>query len=527
MLQRPIKPATRRIRSGKGMNLLMTTESLAISYTALAVLIFIFLLLALRTRQHREGNVYFVFLCLSFLLWLVCMVLFYMVPDERLALLFHELRFSGVAFVAVFFYLFVLKSLKYDNRTTIRLVLYLSIVPLITTLICLTEPYHTFMRAQLSLIIVNGYRTIDYEYGFWFWVHLFYCYVLLLFASIELIQNHIVRRAGFRQPTFLMLLAVIFTVAFNILYVLQLWTHPFDITTAGVLFSILFFYWSLFRYEERDYVLAARHQIFNALPQLLIILNSNRLIVDYNAKAEAVFQNLASALSQNFDIFLEDWLAQRTGRRTNLDDESYLFFQEDKITHCFHITERTLSAMGRILYGYIVILCDASAMHQMLENVRLQANHDTLTGMNNRRAFYTKSSEIDEEAALGTALIIADIDRLKYINDTWGHAQGDRILCAAAQIVMSVTPPEALAARVGGDEFAILFPQMSFEGLLKVAAAIEEQCRQIFLPDGSAFTMSLGCAQKTSPSQKVSHLLEEADFNMYLQKRNRTPYFFG
>ncbi len=102
-------------------------------------------------------------------------------------------------------------------------------------------------------------------------------------------------------------------------------------------------------------------------------------------------------------------------------------------------------------------------LREEVEQARRDALVDALTGLANRRAFDRKMAaliaglEVDA-AAPRPCLLIGDIDNFKRINDRYGHQFGDQVLRGLAEVIRTLTPTSALAARVGGEEFALLLP---------------------------------------------------------------------
>ncbi|MCM0753245.1 hypothetical protein DEA98_25955 [Brucella pseudogrignonensis] len=86
---------------------------------------------------------------------------------------------------------------------------------------------------------------------------------------------------------------------------------------------------------------------------------------------------------------------------------------------------------------------------------------DELTGVANRRAFY-RLLTLEEQRALASnttfSVIVTDLDQFKAINDTYGHAEGDRVLIEFSRLVADMVGPRDLVARLGGDEFGIVLP---------------------------------------------------------------------
>lgn len=157
------------------------------------------------------------------------------------------------------------------------------------------------------------------------------------------------------------------------------------------------------------------------------------------------------------------------------------------------------------------------------DNHRL-ANEDALTGLPNRRAFMAAAHDLQARAAAGQGLLvcaIADIDNFKRLNDSFGHDAGDAVLRRTGELLRAVVPPRAMAARLGGEEFAIagLFAHEGearavFAGVVRAVAraACEFEGQRLQV------TISLGFAA-AAPEETVSALLSRADKALYHAKR--------
>ncbi|TPW30872.1 diguanylate cyclase [Martelella alba] len=128
--------------------------------------------------------------------------------------------------------------------------------------------------------------------------------------------------------------------------------------------------------------------------------------------------------------------------------------------------------------------------------LRVQASVDPLTGLFNRRAF----EEAYRVAALrqtprGAALLLIDLDHFKKVNDTYGHAVGDRVLVAVAELLRESLRGTDLAARLGGEEFAVFLPNTGREKAREIAERARSAMAEISAPDNAdalAITTSIG-----------------------------------
>jgi diguanylate cyclase (GGDEF)-like protein len=149
---------------------------------------------------------------------------------------------------------------------------------------------------------------------------------------------------------------------------------------------------------------------------------------------------------------------------------------------------------------------------------------DTLTGLFNRRAFMARlalESHRHEEAGEMMSLIMIDIDHFKRINDTFGHPAGDTVLERLGVMIRAGLRQQVdVAARMGGEEFAVLLPQTTLAGAREVARKLSEALRlATFVFDGQPVTVTLSAGVVDVPGGRGEQALRVADDNLYQAKR--------
>ncbi len=184
--------------------------------------------------------------------------------------------------------------------------------------------------------------------------------------------------------------------------------------------------------------------------------------------------------------------------------------------------------------GSVVAFRDVSDRKQLEEELRWQATHDTLTKLYNRRYFEEQLSlEVDrlQRSSETSALLYLDLDRFKYINDTAGHAAGDRLLVEIAQQMTHRLRKSDLLARLGGDEFAIVLRNVSRSSVHLVADDFREMLdTYLFVYNGKQYKVNgtIGIALIDRDTESASEILANADIACHLAKgegRNRTHLF--
>jgi diguanylate cyclase (GGDEF)-like protein len=186
---------------------------------------------------------------------------------------------------------------------------------------------------------------------------------------------------------------------------------------------------------------------------------------------------------------------------------------------------KTPSSFHNRLIELILSMAVASWMRieskQMLER---QAVTDPLTGLHNRRSFtkaYGRMVEHADRYAEPISLLMIDIDRFKGINDTYGHAAGDEVIKAVADTILSSIRKVDVAARIGGEEFAVILPMSPKKSSLATAERIRKAIQGQSIPHGRAsiaVTVSIGVATRSGGGTIPDTLIKEADRYLYAAK---------
>jgi diguanylate cyclase (GGDEF)-like protein len=164
---------------------------------------------------------------------------------------------------------------------------------------------------------------------------------------------------------------------------------------------------------------------------------------------------------------------------------------------------------------------------RLFRQIQTQAMTDALTTLFNHGSFQERlerETKLADRNNQQVSLILLDLDRLKRINDTWGHPSGDKALCQVADIMKSTVRDVDICARYGGEEFVIILPQCDRENAMKVAERLREAIASRPVPKVGQVTASIGVATYPTGAKNKEELVEMADRAMYLAKaagRNR------
>jgi diguanylate cyclase (GGDEF)-like protein/PAS domain S-box-containing protein len=178
-------------------------------------------------------------------------------------------------------------------------------------------------------------------------------------------------------------------------------------------------------------------------------------------------------------------------------------------------------------HGVVVSFSDITKLKEAEERLKVEAARDMLTGLCNRREFmktFSAALKVAKRHNDPMSLCVCDLDHFKQVNDTYGHATGDRAIQKLAQLLTEeVRGDEDLPARLGGDEFVVLFPRAT----AAEAKACMDRVRvrlagePIAADDGTPVPLggSFGVAQLEDKTTSQEELFEDADQALYEAKR--------
>lgn len=170
----------------------------------------------------------------------------------------------------------------------------------------------------------------------------------------------------------------------------------------------------------------------------------------------------------------------------------------------------------------------------LMDELKREAVTDSLSKLRNRRGFETDSAKALQRCKVSgasSALLLADLDRFKSINDLYGHSVGDDVIRDIGELILSLSDDNTIAGRIGGEEFAILLTDVTHESAQNFADNLCNQFAQRYQDNpaltSSKPTTSIGLVL-TNGETDLSQMLNQADKALYQAKnngRNRTEWY--
>jgi len=154
----------------------------------------------------------------------------------------------------------------------------------------------------------------------------------------------------------------------------------------------------------------------------------------------------------------------------------------------------------------------------------LLGKHDVLTKLYNRSFYVDELNRLERRSPIPVTIIVADLNELKATNDRLGHAAGDALLRRVGEVLGEAVDKPCHAARIGGDEFAVLLPGYDARGgeaVMEIIQKLVELNNQFY--SASPLALSMGAATSL-PGERLEQTANRADALMYQAKR---AYYLG
>jgi len=183
----------------------------------------------------------------------------------------------------------------------------------------------------------------------------------------------------------------------------------------------------------------------------------------------------------------------------------------------------SISTFTHNVYGkvWVAVQQDITARKQAEVELQYLSTHDALTGLYNRAFFDEEMKRFERGRQFPISLVMVDVDDLKILNDTRGHAAGDQLLQRTAQVLTKSFRSEDIVARLGGDEFAALLPNAD----AKIARQALQRLRNNALKQNEGevevpISISIGVST-AEKGQDLNLVIKQADEFMYQEKSKR------
>jgi diguanylate cyclase (GGDEF)-like protein/PAS domain S-box-containing protein len=299
--------------------------------------------------------------------------------------------------------------------------------------------------------------------------------------------------------------------------------------------------------EER--LLDAHQQLLDIiefLPDATFVIDSEKKVIAWNrAIEELTGVSKQDIIGMGDYAYAAPFYGEKRPVLVDLIFESNLEIEQEYDTisrkgnalYCEHYVPMVYNGKGAFISGLASPLYDtAGNLSGAIETIRditerkLMENkmthlsfHDSLTGLFNRACFEQEMRRLEMEQKAPVSIIVCDVDGLKLVNDSMGHDHGDALLIAAASVIKGAFRDGDIVARIGGDEFAVLLPNIG-------TVAVEQARGRIISAMNNhnsdyrdfPLSISIGYATGSGENINLAEIFKEADNNMYREKLHRS-----
>ena len=262
----------------------------------------------------------------------------------------------------------------------------------------------------------------------------------------------------------------------------------------------------------------AEKRALDLAPNALVTLDAQRRVLTISKNAQEWFDvSEAKLQGRHFDDLFEDFkpYAQAVTDRFEANPTASYTAQVTR-TLASGVTltlEVTLQGTGDVSlpYAYVVSVMDVTELMRTQHQLQILVNRDDLTGLYSRRGVKERFSDGKRKKTAG--VYIFDLDHFKSVNDSYGHEAGDALLSAMGQTMTRLTETGGCAARLGGEEFAIIRPWQGWDEAKEFGEALRLALEQTVVVNGArpiSRTASIGIA-KLDTSEALSDAMRLAD----------------
>lgn len=470
--------------------------------------------------QQRRSTKPFAVACFTASLWMIGDIVGRLSENVAGEWIGEILRYLGGCFLPVALLVFIY---EYCGKTiSRRRISLLCILPAISWLMMLTNPWHSLFFAQTQLGMANAMRV---EFGYYFWaIYLPYCYALVLtgFATVLLEISRASRH--YRTQISILFFALCIPFAINIIGVFKL-LGKFSYTplSFSLFFSVMAI--AIFRYRFLTSNPIAYETVFQTIRDGVIVVDQNNIITDINpAAAKSLKKTPKEIIGTSLETAFENWENLLLKYKDVPDTYDEFEIEMEGKKHFISISITPLKNAKETIDGRIFTLRDITDRKQYEFSLETLAFHDPLTRLANRYKFQEEVEiALSKSAKTGECFVILyfDLNRFKIVNDTYGHEAGDELLKYVAARTCSTLRKPDLLARLGGDEFAVLLHNCKKEDINLVITRILSNVRRPFkigehtiIPD-----LSIGAALYPQHGVNLAELLRHADRAMYQAKQ--------
>lgn len=497
-------------------------------------------------RRSAPGSLALSFLLLAMAVWSGGYATRWLDISVEAKIFWFQIMFIGVASIPTLFLIFALGFTDNETWLTSRNLILLSIQPVVSLLLQLTNSYHHLLYTSLN-VLPEAALVVEITRGPWYLASVLYSYAIIGIGIFLLGQGALRSGPLYRYQYRLILLASLLLWAGNAFKELNfssfsrmdLAALPFGI--SGIVFAL-----AILRTHFMDLIPVARSHLIETMRDGVLVLDAQNRIVDLNPAMEMFIKGKTSSyLGKNAYEVLRPWMEKTDLFLDENETRSELTVPLDPSRY-LDLRVTPLYDKSQTLNGRLMVFRDITESKQVEKRLRYvndklqgqlieigllqsklreQAIRDSLTRLFNRRYLEeTLDRELSRAARekYPVCIIMIDLDHFKRVNDTYGHEAGDLVLKAISDALSEQSRRGDFACRYGGEEFVVVMPNIDLVTAYERAENLRQSLTLLRVPykhHSLSVTISMGIACYPENGQTREAILRAADQAMYAAKQ--------
>jgi PAS domain S-box-containing protein len=324
-------------------------------------------------RATASGAMALVMLALASAVWSLGYALEIAGADLPTKIFWGKSQYVGIVTVPLAWIIFAYFHSTPGTQVTRRNVILLSIVPLITLVLAFTTELHGLIWKDVQIQTVGTFSALDITHGFWFWIYWVYSNILLLVGTIFILRSFNRMKGLFRRQNIILLIAVLTPWFGNVLYVSGLSPIPnLDITPFAFTISVVVFAWGIFSFQLVNLAPVARELLVEKMPDGMIVLDAQGIIVDINpAVQRALGISASQAIGQRATDLFSAWPALVERYANTLEAQDEIAFGEGESRILYELRLSPLVDSRNRLLGRVVTIHNITERKRTEDALRL------------------------------------------------------------------------------------------------------------------------------------------------------------
>ena len=425
-------------------------------------------------------------------------------------LFWNIVQYLAIPLIPAVWLLIAMNFIGLKLKTVHKIVIFL--IPIITYIMRFTNDFHQLYYVRTYLEDTQFGPLMSIEFGLFYYFQVGYIIICFIFANIlylmrygkvELNQKRRLRRIALSSfaPWFGEILNVFLGAK-----------YPLDYTAVLFPIAILLLIFSLKEEHRISISPFARNLMFMSSSEGVIVVNRDKIIIDYNDKANEIFVDLKHFF--NRDVCLLSKIVPDFACKMTLDQKTMIRVSEN----IYQVFLRGILSEDNELLGYVYSFSDVTENINLINQLRTNEERikeliyrDVLTGIHNRNYldYYIKEGQ----HLLCNYILMIDMNELKYVNDNFGHQKGDQLIMSLADLIKERLNENDDVIRLSGDEF-LIFSYINSEEKLK-------SWIKVLIKDSLSIqnlSFAIGYC-KVDKNLDFSEMYKEAEDRMYQNKK--------